>query len=107
MVRRAVRDGAPGQRVAAVADHGATAAGPARSAAGSATSGCHPTGFGVGQLIVLLTSTLDRGGGDGRAQPVARISSTAALAISVLLAVMALWYYRLYVAAPVAAGYGL
>ena len=37
----------------------------------------------------------------------ARMASTAALAISVLLAVLVLWYYRLYVANPVAAGYGL
>ena len=35
-----------------------------------------------------------------------RITSTAALGISVLLAVMALWYYRLYVGSPIAAGYG-
>jgi hypothetical protein len=37
----------------------------------------------------------------------ARIASTAALSISVLLAVLALWYFRLYVAPPIAAGYGL
>jgi hypothetical protein len=37
----------------------------------------------------------------------AKIASTAALGISVLLAVLVLWYYRLYVGNPVAAGYGL
>ena len=36
-----------------------------------------------------------------------RIASTAALANSVFLTVMVAWYYHLYVAAPVAAGYGL
>ena len=44
---------------------------------------------------------------DGGAQPVSAGSlRRAALAISVLLAVLVLWYYRLYVAPPVAAGYG-
>ena len=36
-----------------------------------------------------------------------RLASTAALVISVLLVVLTLWYYRLYVYAPVSAGYGL
>ena len=35
------------------------------------------------------------------------MASSAALAISVLIAVLTVWYYRLYVHAPVAAGYGL
>jgi hypothetical protein len=36
-----------------------------------------------------------------------RLASSAALAISVLLVVLTMWYYRLYVYAPVSAGYGL
>ena len=36
----------------------------------------------------------------------ARVASSAALAISVLIAVLTTWYYRLYVHAPVSAGYG-
>jgi hypothetical protein len=36
----------------------------------------------------------------------ARVASSAALAISVLIAVLTMWYYRLYVHPPVAAGYG-
>jgi hypothetical protein len=36
-----------------------------------------------------------------------RLASSAALAISVLLVVLTMWYYRLYVYSPVAAGYGL
>ena len=34
----------------------------------------------------------------------ARVASTAALAISVLLAVLVLWYYRLYVRPPMVGG---
>lgn len=37
----------------------------------------------------------------------ARMASTVALAISVILVVLAVWYYRLYVYPPVSAGYGL
>jgi len=36
-----------------------------------------------------------------------RLASTSALAISVLLVVLTMWYYRLYVYSPVSAGYGL
>jgi hypothetical protein len=35
------------------------------------------------------------------------VAASAALAISVLLAVLTVFYYRLYVYPPVAAGYGL
>jgi hypothetical protein len=34
------------------------------------------------------------------------VASSAALTISVLIAVLTMWYYRLYVHAPVSAGYG-
>ena len=37
----------------------------------------------------------------------ARVASTAALAISVLMVVLTVWFYRLYVYPPVSAGYGL
>jgi hypothetical protein len=66
-----------------------------------------PPGFGVGQLIVVLSSTLIVAAAMAARGLSARIASTAALSISVLLTVMALWYFRLYVAPPVAAGYGL
>jgi hypothetical protein len=66
-----------------------------------------PPGFGVGQLIVLLSSTLVVAAAMAARGLSARIASTAALSISVLLAVLALWYFRLYVAPPIAAGYGL
>jgi hypothetical protein len=66
-----------------------------------------PPGFGVGQLIVVLSSTLVVAAAMAARGLSARIASTAALSISVLLAVLALWYFRLYVAPPIAAGYGL
>jgi hypothetical protein len=66
-----------------------------------------PPGFGVGQLIVLLSSSLIVAAAMAARGLSARIASTAALSISVLLTVLAWWYFRLYVAAPIAAGYGL
>src|SRR3954469_18188925 len=66
-----------------------------------------PPGFGVGQLIVLLASTLIVAGAVGARDLFCRLGSTSALAISVLLVVLTTWYYRLYVYSPVSAGYGL
>ena len=65
------------------------------------------SGFGVGQLIVLLASTLIVAGAMAARGLSARVASSAALAISVLLVVLTVWYYRLYVYTPVSAGYGL
>ena len=65
-----------------------------------------PPGFGVGQLIVVLSSTLIVAAAMAARGLSARIASTAALSISVLLTVLAWWYFRLYVAPPIAAGYG-
>jgi hypothetical protein len=66
-----------------------------------------PPGFGVGQLIVLLSSGLIVAAAMAARHLYPKIASTAALGISVLLAVLVMWYYRLYVGSPVAAGYGL
>lgn len=66
-----------------------------------------PPGFGVGQLIVLLASTLIVAGAMAARGLFGRLASSSALAISVLLAVLTMWYYRLYVYSPVSAGYGL
>src|SRR5882724_5466072 len=66
-----------------------------------------PPGFGVGQLIVLLASTLIVAGAFAARGLFGRLASSAALAISVLLVVLTMWYYRLYVYSPVSAGYGL
>jgi hypothetical protein len=66
-----------------------------------------PPGFGVGQLITLLASTLIVAGATAARGLSGRLASTVALAISVLLVVLTMWYYRLYVYTPVSAGYGL
>ena len=66
-----------------------------------------PPGFGVGQLIVLLASTLIVAGAMAARGLFGRLASSAALTISVLLVVLTMWYYRLYVYSPVSAGYGL
>jgi hypothetical protein len=65
-----------------------------------------PPGFGGGQLMVVLSSTLIVAAAMAARGLSARIASTAALSISVLLTVLAWWYFRLYVAPPIAAGYG-
>lgn len=66
-----------------------------------------PPGFGVGQFVVLLASSLAVAGAMSARGISARMASTAALAISVILVVLAVWFYRLYVYPPVSAGYGL
>jgi hypothetical protein len=66
-----------------------------------------PPGFGVGQFVVLLASSLVVAGAMSARDISARMASTAALAISVILVVLAVWFYRLYVYPPVSAGYGL
>jgi hypothetical protein len=65
-----------------------------------------PPGFGVGQLMVLLSATLIVAAAMAARGLSPRVASTAALSISVLLTVLAWWYFRLYVAPPIAAGYG-
>jgi hypothetical protein len=66
-----------------------------------------PRGFGAGQLFVLLSSTLlVVGAMVGRGLSV-RLASLAALALSLLLVALTVWYYKLNVNPPVAAEYGL
>ncbi|MDX1887890.1 hypothetical protein [Mycolicibacterium sp. 120270] len=65
-----------------------------------------PPHFGAGQLITLLASALLVAGAMAARGLSARVASSAALGISVLIAVLTMWYYRLYVHGPVAAGYG-
>ena len=65
-----------------------------------------PPGVGVRQLMVLLSATLIVAAAMAARGLSARIASSAALSISVLLTVLAWWYFRLYVAPPIAAGYG-
>lgn len=66
-----------------------------------------PPGFGVGQFIVLLAASLVVAGAMSARGISSRMASSVALAISVILVVLAFWYYRLYVYPPVSAGYGL
>ncbi len=68
--------------------------------------GVPPNGFGVGQLVVLLSSALIVAAAMAARGLSARIASAAALTISVLIAVLVGLYYRLYVATPVAPGVG-
>lgn len=66
-----------------------------------------PSGFGVGQLIVLLAATLIVAAAMAARQLSARVASSAALAISMIVGALIGWYVRLYVHAPVVAGYGM
>lgn len=78
----------------------------------SAIGGTHgnlvlPRGFGAGQLIVLLSSTLLVAGAMvGRGLSV-KLASIAALVISVLIGALTWWYYKINVNPPVSAQYGL
>ncbi len=66
-----------------------------------------PRGFGAGQLIVLLSSTLlVTGAMVGRGLSV-RMASVAALIISLLIIGLTGWYYKLNVSPQVSADYGL
>ena len=58
-------------------------------------------------MIVLLASTLVVAGAMAARGISGRLASSVALAISLVLAALAVWYYRLYVYPPVSAGYGL
>ncbi len=66
-----------------------------------------PSGFGAGQLIVLLSSMLLVAGAMvGRGLSV-KLGSVAALVISLLVVALTVWYYTLNVNPPVSAEYGL
>src|ERR1700761_7690137 len=66
-----------------------------------------PRGFGAGQLIVLLSSTLVVVGAMvGRGLSV-KLASVVALLISLLIIALTGWYYKLNVNPPVTAEYGL
>jgi hypothetical protein len=66
-----------------------------------------PPGFGTGQLIVLLSSTLLVAGAMVGRGLSATLASVAALVISLLVAALTMWYYVVNVKPPVAAAYGL
>jgi hypothetical protein len=66
-----------------------------------------PEGFGAGQLIVLLSSTLLVAGAMVARGLSVRTASVAALVISLLIAALVAWYYKLNVNPPVSAEYGM
>jgi hypothetical protein len=66
-----------------------------------------PPGFGPGQLIVLLSSTLLVAGAMVGRGLSPRSASVAALVISSLVVALTVWYYDVNVKPPVSAAYGL
>jgi hypothetical protein len=66
-----------------------------------------PPGFGAGQLIVLLSSTLLVAGAMVARGLSVKFASIAALVISLLIVALVAWYYKLNVNPPVSAEYGL
>ena len=85
----------------------ANGGGHANAIGGTAGSLLLPPRFGAGQLIVLLASTLAVAGVMAARGLSARLASLGALAISLLLLALTVWYYHINVRPPVAAGYGL
>src|SRR5262249_25308003 len=65
-----------------------------------------PPGFGTGQLILLLSSTLLVAGAMVGRGLSAKPASVAALVISLLVAALTVWYYAVNVKPPVSAAYG-
>jgi hypothetical protein len=66
-----------------------------------------PPGFGAGQLIVLLSSTLLVAGAMVARGLSVKFASMAALVISLLIVALVAWYYKLNVNPPLSAEYGL
>ncbi len=78
------------------------------SAIGGSIGSLHlPRGFGPGQLILLLSSTLLVAGAMVGRGLSARAASAAALVISLLVVALTVWYYDVNVKPPVSAAYGL
>lgn len=78
------------------------------SAIGGAAGSLHlPPRFGVGQSITLLAAVLLVAGAMAARDLFARLASVAALVISLGIAGMIVWYYRLNVGGPIGVGYGL
>ena len=85
---------------------GSNGGGWANAIGGSIGSLHLPSGFGPGQLIVLLSSTLLVAGAMvGRGLSV-RSASVAALVISLLVVALTVWYYDVNVKPPVSAASG-
>lgn len=65
-----------------------------------------PSRFGTGQLIVLLSSALIVAGAMVARNLSPRLAAVTALTLSVVIATLTWFYYRLNVHSPVVAGYG-
>lgn len=85
----------------------ANGGGHASAIGGSVGSVQVPPGFGVGQVIVLLAAVLLVAGAMAGQGLFLRLAPVAALVISLLLAGLIGWYYRLNIVPPITAGYGL
>ncbi|WP_024441825.1 hypothetical protein [Mycobacterium sp. UM_WGJ] len=81
--------------------------GHASAIGGSAGAIALPPRFGVGQLIVLLASVLLVAGAMVARALFTRLAAVVAVLDSALITALGIWYYRLNVAAPINAGYGL
>ncbi len=81
--------------------------GRASAIGGTVGSIAVPPRFGAGQLIVLLSSVLIVLGAMAARGLSTRLVASAAVVISVLVAVLTWWYVHTNVTPPVAAGYGL
>jgi hypothetical protein len=79
----------------------------ANAIGGSMGSLSLPSGFGTGQLILLLSSTLLVAGAMVGRDLSAKPASVAALVISLLVAALTVRYYAVNVKPPVSAAYGL
>ncbi len=66
-----------------------------------------PPGFGVGQLMVLLSSCLLVAAAMAARKVSPRTASVVALVLSAGLTALDVWYHLLYVHGPVVAAYGL
>lgn len=85
----------------------ANGGGHASAIGGSAGAIALPPRFGVGQLIVVLAAVLLVAGAMVGRDLFTRLAAVAALAVSVLITALGVYYFQLNVVAPITAGYGL
>ncbi|MBS9532299.1 hypothetical protein KIH27_01705 [Mycobacterium sp. M1] len=85
----------------------ANGGGHASAIGGTAGSVALPPRFGVGQLLMLLAAVLLVAGAMIGRELFARSAAVAALTVSLTIAALIVFYYRLNVAGPISAGYGL
>jgi hypothetical protein len=84
----------------------ANGGGRASAIGGTLGSVSVPSGFGAGQVIVLLASVLLVLGAMVARDLFQRAAAAVAAVAAVLVAVLTWWYFDTYVVGPVSAGYG-